>query len=209
MKKLKLMSALLLMGASSMASAEWITFTDRAAFESYVGTFTIDDLESVASATGETRKTVDSGDFSWTMRDYNCENGLGCGATYGSDTSNGPMMESEEDDFIWTYDNGTFVFNEGISAFGMQYGSVNGPSSITLNGFNSGVNPTGSFFGIASNSNELITNIAYVKSGSYSAFDEVTYKNSRSTTTSSPVPISGSLSILLLGLFGLSRKKKA
>lgn len=190
---------------SGFSNAGFITFNDRVAFDAYVGTTVVDDLESVGTSLGGTRKTVDSGDFSWTMQDYNCEDGNGCSAQFGSSGYNGPMMQSAGDDFIWTYTDGMFMFASGISSFGIQFGAVDGFSSITLNGLNSGSQAVGSFFGIASDDNTTFTSVTYSKSRRYGAFDDVTYSRTNQMSVSASEP--ATLAILALGLFGLGARR--
>jgi hypothetical protein len=86
------------------------------------------------------------------------------------------MKQTAGDDFIWTQTNGRFNFSSGIAAFGMQFGSASAAtSSVTLNGFNSGNQVGGSFFGIISMDNTTFTHVSYAKSLNHGALDDVTY----------------------------------
>jgi hypothetical protein len=189
---------------SSFANAGLITFNDKAAFVAYTGGGIVDDLESAGSSTGGSTHTTASNDFSWTMSDYNCENGSGCNATYGGTVNNSLMMQSAGDDFIWTYDNGSFVFAAGIASFGVQFGSYYGNSAVTLNGQSSGVQASGSFFGIASDDNTLFTNVSYAKSLTYGSFDDVSYSRSNQSNS---VPEPSTLAIFALGMIGLASRR--
>ena len=189
---------------SSFANAGLITFNDKALFDAYTGGGVVDDMESAGSSTGSSTHTTATNDFSWTMSDYNCENGYGCSATFGGTTGNSLMMQSAGDDFIWTYGNGNFVFSSGITSFGIQFGSYYGNSEITLNGLSSGVQASGSFFGIASDDNATFTNVAYTKSLVYGSFDDVSY--SRSNIIAS-VPEPSTLAIFALGMIGLASRR--
>ncbi|MFT4938920.1 MAG: hypothetical protein ACI88A_001952 [Paraglaciecola sp.] len=186
---------------SSFANAGLITFNDKAAFDAYTGGGVVDDLES-----SDWSNTVLSGDFAWTMSDYHCENGQGCGATFGgTNGANDEMMQSTADDFIWTYNDGDFVFTAGIASFGIQFGSYLGNSAVTLNGQSSGVQASGSFFGIASDDNTLFTNVSYAKSLYYGSFDDVSY--SRSNQSVADVPEPSTLAIFALGMIGLASRR--
>ena len=199
-KFLKAAIVSLVLSVSSFANAGLITFNDIAAFDAYTGGGVVDDLES-----SDWSKTVSSGDFAWTMNDYHCENGQGCGATFGETSSNSAMMQSAIDDFIWTYNDGDFVFKAGIASFGMQFGAYYGNSAVTLNGQNSGVQASGSFFGIASDDNTLFTNVSYAKSLSYGSFDDISY--TRSNQSVAPVPEPSTLAIFALGMMGLASRR--
>ncbi|TWX48097.1 PEP-CTERM sorting domain-containing protein [Colwellia hornerae] len=189
---------------SSFANAGLITFNDRASFEAYIGGEITDNLESAGTSRGSSTHTVGSNDFSWTMNDYNCEDGDGCSASFGGTTNNSPMMQSADDDFIWTYNNGAFNFTSGISSFGLQFGSHYGNSAVTLNGMNSGIQVSGSFFGIASDDNSLFNSVSYAKSLSYGSFDDVTYSRSNQ---SRDVPEPSTLAIFALGMIGLASRR--
>jgi len=204
--KVQFLSAILL--ASGLANAGLISFNDRVSFDLYTGGGVVDDLESVESASiHQSRKTVDSADFSWTMSDYNCENGVGCNASYLGTTPNSGMMESELDDFIWTYGNGNFNFASGITSFGFQFGSYNGDSSVTLNGLSSGTQTSGAFFGIASDDNSTFTTVAYTKSNTYGSFDDVSYTRSNQGQPQMSVPEPSTLAIFALGMMGLASRR--
>jgi len=180
-----------------VANARLLTFTDKATFDAYTGGGVVDDLESADS-----NGTVISGDFYWTMIDYNCRDGSGCHAT---SSGNRGMMQSDDDDFIWTYDDGEFVFAEGIASFGIQFGSYYGGSAVILNGQSSGVQASGSFFGIASDDNTLFTNVLYAKSHVYGSFDDVTYSRSNQSVPSVSEP--STLAIFALSVIGLTSRR--
>ncbi len=191
---------------SSFANAGIITFNDRASYDAYTGGGIIDDMESASTRAGSSLHTVASGDFSWTMSDYNCENGSGCGATFGGTVNNSLMMQSAGDDFIWTYNNGSFNFASGISSFGLQFGSHRGDSAVILNGFGSGTQVSGSFFGLATDDNSIFYTVLYAKSNGYGSFDDVTYSRSNQLVPSD-VPEPSTLAIFALGMIGLASRR--
>ncbi|MDT0628755.1 hypothetical protein [Alteromonas sp. W364] len=183
-------SGLLLTGLSQAAI---ITFNDRAAFETYVGASTTDDLNTNLSGSG---LDLSNADYSWTMSDYACTDSAGCNL-YGS----GNPFVSGSNDWVWTYGSGSFNFNFNVTAFGLDYANPFNTTdgSVGLNGFNSGTNTNGSFFGIATDDNTFLgSSISYTQFTQFQAFDNVIYSsnpNGQFEVASAPG---------VLGLFGIS-----
>lgn len=179
---------------SFSASAGIITFNDRAAFENYVGSVTVDSLDTTNhySSSGD----LSNDDYSWTMSDYACINSSGCNS-YGS----GNPFVNGTNDWVWTYGSGQFLMNFGVRAFGLNYANPYNATQaqVGLNGYNSGLNANGSFFGIATDDGSLLTSISYSQFSSYQAFDNVSYAK-----TIRSVPESSALILFMLGLAGIS-----
>jgi len=187
---------------SSVSSAAIITFDDRAAFESYIGAFTVDNLDGITQ--GASNSGVRD-DYRWSMTDYGCVDSIGC--TYGSDNP----FTSPGNDWVWTYGSGTFIMDIGVSAFGLDYVDPYFTTSaqVGLAGFNSGINPNGSFFGIATTDGSLLYNINYTQFSTYQGFDNVTYST---TPNGMKVPEPSTLALFSLALMGLgfsARRRKA
>ncbi|MEQ3657739.1 MAG: hypothetical protein ABNH21_02155 [Glaciecola sp.] len=181
-------SGLLLTGLSQAAI---ITFNDRAAFETYVGASTTDDLNTNLSGSG---LDLSNADYSWTMSDYACADSAGC-------SSSGNPFINGNNDWVWTYSSGVFNFNFNITAFGLDYGHPNGATqgNVGLFGFDSGTNANGSFFGVATDDGTFLgSSISYAQNTSFQAFDNVIYSsnpNGQFEVASAPG---------VLGLFGIS-----
>jgi len=191
--KMKKIALLFWFVFSMNASASIITFDDRSIFENYVNTYTIDDLENI---THGSISGADRGEYDFTMSAYGCHNHPGdCGNN---------SVDGFSSNYVWTYGNGSFNFDNSINAFGLDFGHYNSNTAlVSLNGFTSTVT-NGGFFGIVDTSN-MFSSISYVAQGSGSLFDNVTYG-----TTAQSVPEPSSFVLLALGITGLgfSRKKK-
>lgn len=197
----KAFSAILLSTFTLSASAGVITFNDRDLFESYVGTSVVDDLETDP---GSSVSDLSNDDYSWTMSDYACVNSSGCSYSGFNPFDDG------SNDWVWTYGSGTFNMNFEVTAFGLDYANPYNSDSgaVGLEGFESGSNINGSFFGIATDDGSTLTSIAYLQYGAYQAFDNVTYSI---TENGVGVPEPHTLAIFSLLLMGanLRRKKKS
>jgi len=196
-KMLKAAVAGLVLSVSSLANAGIITFTDRAIYEAYISGSVLDDMLDVSQSfnTGGIR----SG-YNWNMNDYGCVTS-GCG-----DMSSQGM--SYDDNYIWTYNNGAFTFDENIFAFVFDFGSYNSATSglqtqVTLNGYVSQQTLTGGFFGIASTDSQGFNVVNYTKSTQYGLFDKVTY----ATQSVNAVPEPSTLAIFALGIMGLASRR--
>ncbi len=191
-KMLKASLVGLVLSMSSLANAGIITFTDRASYEAYITNSVLDEMLDVSQSfnTGGVR----SG-YSWNMSDYGCVTG-GC----GDQLSQGM---SYDDNYIWTYNNGSFSFESNIFAFGFDFGSYNGSTSVSLNGYQSQQTSTGGFFGIASTDSQGFNVIDYTKSTQYGLFDKVTYATQAKTS----VPEPSTLAIFALGIIGLASRR--
>lgn len=171
------------------ASAAVITYTDRIAFEAAVANFTIDNLNDVTD--GHKPTGLDRGAYLFTMDSFGCNSGPG---QCGDNTVDGFTYPA----YIWTYGSGSFIFDNAIHAFGLDYGNYNSSTaSVILNGYSASTTD-GGFFGIIDSN--AFTTVTYSATGSGSLFDNVTY----SATQTSQVPEPGALALIGLGLVGLA-----
>ena len=188
-----ILTVFLLMSAS--VNATIITFTDRAAFESALTSFIIDDLDDVLD--GQYPLGLDRGDYSFTMSSYGCNSGPG---QCGDNSSDGFVYPA----YIWTYDSGFFNFNNLIYAFGLDYGHYpDSTATITLNGLTA-TTDSGGFFGFISST--AFSSVSYLSTSSGALFDNVTYSSTQSTP--SQVSLPATLSLLATGLVGLLFRRK-
>ena len=121
------------------ASAGVITYTNRAAFEAAVGSFTTDNLDNVQQ--GSLPAGLNRGNYAFTMNSYGCVGGPG---ECGDNQIDGFFYPA----YIWTYGSGSFNFTSPIYAFGLNYGDYErSTASVTLNGYTASTT-NGGFFGI-------------------------------------------------------------
>ena len=178
------------------ANADIITFDDRTAFESFVGSFTVDTLEDIVQ--GSSLLNNDRPDYDFTMSQYGCYTVSDC-----SDNS----ADGMDFRYIWTYETGNFIFDNAINAFGLDFGQyANDQAQVILGGNASSVVTGGGFFGFV-DTDSSFTSVSYdtLTGGNYSLFDNVTY----GTATSVPEP--GTLALFGIGLAGMGfmrRRKK-
>jgi hypothetical protein len=193
---LKAALAGLILSVSSFANAGIITFTDRVDYEAYINGAITDDFLDVTDGSGSTG--VRSG-YNWDMSDFGCASGPGqCG-------DNSSQNFSYDDNYIWTYNNGSFTFDSNIFAFGFDFGSANGNTSVTLNGLQSQQTSTGGFFGIASTDSQGFNVVNYTKPTNYGLFDKLTYATQAVNATQVPEP--STLAIFALGIMGLASRR--
>lgn len=175
------------------ANASVITYTDRAAFESAAGSYTVDNLNDVSDGTKPTG--LDRGAYSFTMESFGCSSGP---SQCGDNVVDGFFYPA----YVWTYGGGSFNFTSAIHAFGLDYGNYSSSTaSVTLNGYSSSVS-NGGFFGIIDS--DAFTSATYAAQGSGSLFDNVTY----SAQQASQIPEPGSLALVALGLAGLAARRR-
>ena len=197
--KFLVVTSLLFVSTNLWASI--ITFNDRVLFEQFVAEFVIDDLEGLSQGTtGRVRP-----DFSWTMSDYGCPNSSGCNG-YGA----GNPFVSGGNDWVWLYNSGNFNFNFGISAFGFDYADpyFASASNVGLQGFESGLNANGSFFGIATTDGSLLTTISYQQFSIFQGIDNVTFSTTANNALQVSAPATFSLFMLALAGIAFSSRKR-
>lgn len=178
-----------------------ITFTDRALFQSYINDFVLDEFNEITLATSY---DISRTGYNWTMPGYGCVNSFGCNY-YGSAN---PFL-SPGNSWIWTQGSGQFNFDFAITAFGFDY--VNpfyaSNAQLGLNGLLSGMQPNGSFFGIATTDGSYLPGVIYQQKSPYMGFDNLTYSttaNGESTQIPEPWP----LALLAVGLLLLARHSR-
>jgi len=201
LKLKKLFGVILLSSFTASASAGIVTFNDRGLFESYIGTFVVDNLDT---ASGSSSSDLSNDDYSWTMSDYACVNSSGC-----SYSGTNPFDEGSND-WVWTYGSGSFEMNFEITAFGLDFANPHNADTgeVGLEGFNSGIKANGSFFGVATDDGSTLNSIAYLQNTSYLGFDNVTYSTTVNGVGVSEPHTLAIFSLLLMGI-SLRRRKKA
>ncbi|WP_198265165.1 hypothetical protein [sulfur-oxidizing endosymbiont of Gigantopelta aegis] len=120
---------LFFLAISVNSKATLITFDDRAVFESFVTNFTIDGLDNIHQ--GNYLSGINRGSYKFTTSVYGCVNNFDC----GNNTSQG-----FNPNYLSTSGSGTFEFDSGINAFGLDFGVYDGSNygsnllaKITLN----------------------------------------------------------------------------
>ena len=197
--------ALPMLCSSFFTSAGIITFTDRSLFESYINDFVVDELNgiSIGSTLGRSRNG-----YSWTMNDFGCVNSSGCNF-YG----NTNPLTTPGNNWIWTYHSGNFNFDFGITAFGLNYANpyYENSARLGLHGLVSGMQPNGSFFGIATTDGSMLSSISYQQYSSYLGIDNITYSTTANGVRPQQIPAPWSLAVFAAGLLllQLRRSKKA
>ena len=180
---------------SGVTNAALIKYTDRSAFESALGSFTVDDFEDMTT-NGPQNRGMTRSDYKFDMNSYRCVDSLTCG-----DNS----ADGFEYKYIYTISSGVFKdFRNPINAFGLDFDRYNNDlASVKLNGIHHSVTGSG-FLGLIDTMNPF-TSVKYIGPGAGSLFDNVTYGNAVS------VPEPSNLALLAVGLFGLgfARRRKS
>ena len=182
---------------SGVTNAALIKYTDRSAFESALGSFTVDGFEDMTT-NGRQNQGMTRIDYSFDMNSYRCVDSLTCG-----DNS----ADGFDYKYIWTISSGSFDFKNPINAFGLDFDRYyndgsSGIASVTLNDVDHSVTGSG-FLGLIDTMNPF-TSVKYIAPGSGSLFDNVTYSNAVS------VPEPSNIALLAAGLLGLgfARRRK-
>ena len=193
--------------SSFLTSAGIITFTDRSLFESYINDFVVDELNGISIGIGSTLGRSRTG-YSWTMNDYGCVNSSGCNI-YG----NTNPLTTPGNNWIWTYQSGSFDFDFGITAFGLNYANpfYENSAQLGLNNLLSGMQPNGSFFGIATTDGSTLSSISYQQYSSFLGIDNITYSTTANGIRPQQIPAPWPLAVFATGLvlLRLRRSKKA
>ena len=197
--------ALPMLCSSFFTSAGIITFTDRSLFESYINDFVVDELNgiSLGRTSGQSRNG-----YSWTMDDFGCVNNTGC--SYYGHTN--PLV-TPGNNWIWTYQSGSFNFDFSITAFGLNYANpyYENSARLGLHGLVSGMQPNGSFFGIATTDGSMLSSISYQQYSTYLGIDNITYSTTANGAQPQQIPAPWSLAVFAAGLLllRLRSSKKA
>lgn len=180
---------------ASAAQAGIVSFTDRGAFESYIGAFTVDNFSDIPDGFNDVGFTRP--DFSYDGSHFGCELGV---SQCGDNSSSG----FDYPGYLWVYETGTFSFGSGIAAFGLDLGTRNSSSkTLALNGVDTTVTSgTPNFFGIASDDGSTFSNVILSGVSSGDLFDNVTY-SSTPNDVGNPVPAPAPIALLALGLLGI------
>jgi hypothetical protein len=213
----KLITVCLLVSAAN-ASATLLFFTDRAAWETAVGTFETEDFNSFLADTDFTNSTLLFDDFSLVSGALNLGNYLIDVTSFESnpgtaDIDGSPRVNingAEEADFL------TIQFNFNVFAAGFD--TVNYDIDNDLSGAFAGITSLGifpstrgetGFIGVIDSSGNNISSIDIVSlstSRTFNALDNISYAQSDSTSISTP----GTLAIFSISLcaFALRRRTK-
>jgi hypothetical protein len=206
MRLIKIASFIAALLIGNLAYAGIITFNDRAAFDSYVGSgISVDDLNGDTIAPHKQSSFIRS-NYTVNGSMFGCVDGAGCTGPY----------TNMDDDYIWTYVDVTFDFDVGISAFGLDFNSYNSKMSslsyiASLNGYMSNSSLLGGFFGIASDDGSSFTSVVYGKNTAFGLFDNVTYSqttfalstSASDSPTTYPVPEPSVIALLAIGVLGI------
>jgi len=178
------------------AFAAVTTYTDRATFEAAAAGHITDNLNNVTDGSGG--GGLDRGSYAWTMNSFGCNSGP---SMCGDNQIDGMQYPA----YVWTYESGSFNFDNAIHAFGFDYGSYyNSTATVALNGYAASTT-NGGFFGIIDTN--AFSTVQYTADYA-NLFDNVTY--STSITSAVPEPETYAMMLAGLGLIGaIARRRKA
>lgn len=186
--------AIILIAFSCVTHADIITFTDRNAFENYLGNTSTDDLSDMENGF---KTSLGRPDFAYTGDMYACVGGPG-------DCGDNSAFGFEYPGYVWTYETGIFDFDNEITGFGLDLGVRNNASTtFALNGLSIVIaRGDSSFFGIASDDGSMFSQLVLSGVSNGDLFDNVTYSSERVVDVE-PVSAPPLIGIALLAFCGL------
>jgi hypothetical protein len=185
------------LGATVAHAATMTTYTDRAAFEAALASFTVDTMDGIEQYTFAGTKVRPGYSLSTNLM-YGCINHAGCGnnALVGFDNA-----------YLWNYTGAdTFTFDSAVNGFGFTYSNPNGYSGAfpILEGFQA--QSKAGFFGVISS--DLMTTFSVDQDDSFMLMDNLTFGVAASTAVPEPtMPALLGISLLALGLSRRFSKK--
>lgn len=191
-----LLGTVTLLMSTAEQSQAGVMFHNRAAFESALTSFSVDNLDGI---TERLHSFDDRGDYT-----INSQQMWGTINHYGTG-DNSPL--GFDNAYMWTYIRSpdVFTFDTAITAFGFDYATPIGYNTLvshTLNGHTNSQPQQPGFFGVIFNA--PTTTVTMTQSFQYALYDNVTYSSFNA------VPEPGSLAVFgTICLVGMVRRRQS